>query len=270
VPTVSSDLEGDLELARAAAREAGEILRKHFGTALDVRLKEVDQPVTIADLESDRALRERLLAATPGYSWVSEEGTPLRGRGERQWVVDPLDGTANFVRGIPEFAVSVGLVERGTPVVGVVYNPMSDELYDARRGGGAYRNGKGVAAASWPAARPLLLASRSELDRGEIPPLPVPWSVAPLGGTALKMARIADGSAHVYLSFGLKRSWDVCAGEVIAREAGAHPLRIDGTPIACEDDHAGFRGLVVVCRGGEELLPMIRRIAGDAENPTKE
>src|SRR5262249_17965162 len=107
-----------------------------FRAETEVRFKSPDQPVTDADLAADRILHEMLLGARPEYGWLSEEtrDSPERLGRERLWVVDPIDGTNSFVLGIPEFAVSIGLVDRGRPVIGVVYNPATDELYHAVAG----------------------------------------------------------------------------------------------------------------------------------------
>src|SRR5690606_18746369 len=135
------------------------------------------QPVTAVDVEADRYLREVLGGARPAYGWISEESDPRTWRsGERVWIVDPLDGTGNFVAGSPEFAVSIGLVERGTPVVGVVYYPVADRMYHALRGGGAFRDGSPLGASPGTTARPRLVASPSELAADEIARVPG-WEV---------------------------------------------------------------------------------------------
>src|SRR5690606_14444490 len=131
-PLVVTSLESDVDLALGAARGAGALVRHAFGGRIAVAYKSGGQPVTAVDVEADRYLREVLGGARPAYGWISEESDPRTWRsGERVWIVDPLDGTGNFVAGSPEFAVSIGLVERGTPVVGVVYYPVADWMYHA-------------------------------------------------------------------------------------------------------------------------------------------
>jgi len=218
------DLNTDLELAVTAARAAGEAVMRYFRRDPEVRYKEPDQPVTEADLEADRLLRSLLVGARPAYGWLSEEtaDSPERLGKRRVWVVDPIDGTRSFVEGRPEFSLSIGLADAGRAVLGVVYNPATGELYHALAGGGAFRNGEPIRVAGDAAGgeRQVLLASRTEIGRGQLDPFKEAWEVSPLGSTAYKIARVADGSAAVFLSGGPKAEWDVCGGDVILREAG--------------------------------------------------
>ncbi|MBV9774485.1 MAG: 3'(2'),5'-bisphosphate nucleotidase CysQ, partial [Gemmatimonadetes bacterium] len=188
---LAPDLRADLDLAVAAARAAGEAVMRFFRHGGEVRYKGPEQPVTDADLAADRILRERLLAARPEYGWLSEEtaDSPERLGRRRVWVVDPIDGTNSFVQGIPEFAVCVGLAEEGRAVLGVVYDPATDELYSAAAGGGAFRNGEPIRVSG--AGERRVLASRSELRRGEFAAFREGWSVAPMGSTAYRMAKVA-------------------------------------------------------------------------------
>src|SRR5512135_2883144 len=123
----------DVALAAAAALEAGRAAMSRFGSDLVVTHKAPDQPLTEADLEANRILHERLVGARPDYGWLSEETAddPERLERERVWIVDPIDGTRSFIAGRPEFSISVGVVERGRPMVGVVLNPATGELYAA-------------------------------------------------------------------------------------------------------------------------------------------
>ena len=134
-----TDLEGDLALALGAAAEAGRLVMEAFRTDQDVHHKSPDQPVTEADLQADRLLADRLLAEHPDYGWLSEETVdrPERLARSRVWVVDPIDGTRSFIAGYAEFGISVGLVEDGVPVLGVIQNPAREELFWAVRGGGS-------------------------------------------------------------------------------------------------------------------------------------
>ncbi len=232
----------DLELALAAAHQAGRAIMAAFRSDPDVRHKAPDQPVTDADLEADALLADRLLDARPGYGWLSEETEDDRERLDRDrvWIVDPIDGTRSFIAGYREFAVSVGLAERGRPILGVLYNPALGEVVWAVEGGGTFRardwdggtgGGERVRAVAPRAGeRPILLASRSEIRRGEFDPFLPEWDIQPTGSTAWKMAGTATGPAHGYISRGPKSEWDVAAGAVIVAEAGGtvSDLRGDG------------------------------------------
>ena len=227
----------DLELAWSAVTAAGEAVMRWFGGALEVTFKEPGQPLTEADLEADRILRERLLSGSPEYGWLSEETAdrPDRLARDRVWIVDPIDGTRSFIGGRPEFAISVGLAERGRAILGIVSNPASGEIFWALEGGGAYRRGRGgaetrlrVQADAGPRS---LLASRSELAAGEFDPFRDSWQVLPLGSTAYKLARVAAGDGSAFVSRGPKSEWDVCAGALLVQEAGGVVTDLDGRPI---------------------------------------
>src|SRR5688572_19276644 len=226
----------DLELARRAARAAGEIALHYFGTDLVVQHKSPDQPLTAADLEVDARLREVLLGARPEDGWLSEETAdgPDRLRRRRVWIVDPIDGTRSFIAGRPEFAISIGLAEDGAAVVGVVYNPARDELFWAIRGAGAYvQEGSGAAerlavSERQPGQPAVMLASRSEIAAGGFDPFHDGWSIEPLGSTAYKLALIAWGRGEIFLSRGPKSEWDVCGGVLLVQEAGGRVTDVDG------------------------------------------
>lgn len=235
-------LAADLELARGAALEACGVVARHFRGALEVRFKDADQPVTQADLDADAVLRRRLLVERPGYGWVSEESAETAAApGAPVWMVDPIDGTNSFVAGVPEFAVCVGLVRDGVAVLGVVANPATGVVYHAVAGGGAFRDDLPIRLRP-PSARPTMVVSRSEHERGRFAHLSA-WEVALCGSTAIKMCRVAEGAADGYLSYGPKNPWDVCAAEVIVREAGGVVRRRDGGPINY-DTPGGWSGLV--------------------------
>ena len=242
----SADLQSDLDLALRAAHAAAGVIRPAFRAEMEVRYKDPDQPVTDADEDADRVIREVLIGARPEYGWLSEEtaDSPERLGVRRLWVVDPIDGTNSFVRGIPEFAVSIGLVEDGRAVLGVVCNPATDEVYHAVEGGGAFRNGEPIrVTATAPGDTPRVLCSRSELGRGELGGFAASCTVHPLGSTAYKMVKVADGTGDAFVSFGPKHEWDVCGAEVIVREAGGEVSGLDGRPFRYNQPRPSWRGV---------------------------
>lgn len=244
----------------------------YFRTDTEVRLKSPDQPVTAADLEADALLERKLLEARPGDGWLSEETVDRPDRLERSrvWVVDPLDGTRSFVGGYPEFAVSVALVEGGEAVVGVIYNPARAEVYWAIRGGGAYRatdwsggvaDGQRLRLAEPAAgARPSLLASRTEIGRGELEPFAEAWTIEPLGSTAYKLAGVAAGLGAAFISLGPKSEWDVAAGGLIVEEAGGLATDLRGSRLRYNRPDPYVHGIVCAARGPHGTL--LERIAG--------
>jgi myo-inositol-1(or 4)-monophosphatase len=173
--------------------------------------------VTAADRAADAFLFRELRSSYPA-GWLSEERAddPSRLGDRLVWIVDPLDGTREFVAGVPEYTISVALVEDGEPVMGVIHHPASGDLFHAERSGGAFRNNERISVGEGRA----VAASRTEVRDGEFAPFADEWEVRPSGSTALKLAHVAAGGAAVTWSRGPKWEWDVCAGALLVNEAG--------------------------------------------------
>ena len=220
----------ELGAAVEAARAAGEIIAGLYRGDYRVKEKSRGDPVTTADLMANGAIREILAARFPEDAWLSEEDADDSGRLERSrvWIVDPLDGTREFIRGIPEFCVSVGLVVDAEPVLGVIYHPLRTELFDAVRGGGARMNGQTLRV-STPVSeeRPRLLVSRSE-PRRRLAELAREFVLEPMGSIACRLAAVARGQADATLTFRRVKEWDVCAGIVLVEEAGGRTMTAHG------------------------------------------
>jgi len=236
-----------LELAREAALEAGRLVMSYYKDSYEVMEKGANNPVTTADLEADRALRRILLEGAPGSGWLSEEtaDSPQRLAAEEVWVVDPIDGTKEFILGIPEFAISIGLAARGEVVAGVVYNPARDELFLAERGAGARLNGEAIHVtdrSSLAGAR--LDASRSECRRGEFEPYSGGFEVREVGSIAYKLARVAAGLADVTWSLGPKNEWDIAAGVLLVEEAGGRATDPEGGAFLFNQPKTKVKGIL--------------------------
>jgi len=224
--------EHELSVALEAAREGGAILKHHYEHGTRSWEKSEDNPVTLADLEADRAIAARLGAAFPGDAILSEETIRDDGRLEcpRVWIVDPMDGTKEFTKRIPEFAVSIALTEAGEPVVGVIFNPVADIAVWATRDGGAFRNSESASVS--PCERledAVVIASRTEISRDQFAPYEG-WfkELRPVGSIAWKLACIACGDGDLNISVAPKNEWDVCAGDLLVREAGGVYIDFDG------------------------------------------
>jgi myo-inositol-1(or 4)-monophosphatase len=216
-------VNGELETAREAARAAGQILLRYYGGGVKVREKAVDNPVTAADLESNELLRSTILKAFPSDGWLSEETADSEERldKKRVWIVDPLDGTKEFINEIPEFCVCIALVEDGQPRIAVEYNPVRDELFHASKGGGAFLNGEPIHVSKQADLRHArVLASRSEEARGEWDPYQPLMKVELTGSVAYKFALVASGRHDATFTLTPKNEWDVCAGTLLVTEAG--------------------------------------------------
>jgi myo-inositol-1(or 4)-monophosphatase len=264
----------DLERALSAAWSAGEAIMTSFRQVVDVRQKGPDQPVTAADLAANEALAGGLLGAEPDAGWLSEESVDAADRlgRDRVWIVDPLDGTRSFIGGYREFAVSVALVEGGEVALGVVYNPARDDLFWAIRGGGAYRvrhwrggpfEGQRLSLPPPdPRARGCVLASRTEIRRGELVPFQELWDVRPLGSTAYKLVVVAAGAGHAFVSRGPKSEWDVAAGGLVLEEAGGLVTDVRGDRLRYNRPDPYVHGVVAAHPAvHQELLNTISRLS---------
>ena len=215
----------EARVAREAAQAGGEVVARHAAAnRRAARDKSDDNPVTAADLEANAAICARLRAAFPADALLSEETADRseRLRAERVWIVDPLDGTKEFVEGVPQYCVSVALAERGRPVAGCVFDPSTGESFWAAAGEGA-RFGEARMAVSRETslAKCVVLSSRTEMKRGQVESFrPLVARIEPVGSVALKLAWIAASRADLWISAAPKSEWDVCAGDLLVREAG--------------------------------------------------
>jgi myo-inositol-1(or 4)-monophosphatase len=214
-----SDILARIEAAIAASRT---VFARFTPGAIETEYKIGHDPVTEADRALDAVLRQALLR--DGEGWLSEESVddPIRLQSSRVWVVDPLDGTREFVKGIPEFCVSIGFVENGRPVAGGIYNPATDETFLGSIESGVTYNGK----PAHPSQRTsvegaVVLASRSEVKRGEWKPFEnAAFTIRPMGSVAYKLALVAAGLADITFTLTPKNEWDVVAGAALVLSAG--------------------------------------------------
>lgn len=243
------DLTTLLEETARVAAEAGELIQRVRAEGFETARKDDRSPVTRADREADSLLKARLLALAPA-AWLSEETADSEARqGEsRLWVVDPLDGTKEFTKGLPEYSVAIALVEHGEPLLGVVHNPSTRQTFTAARGHGARRNGDRIGVREGD----VLLASRSEIAGGEFEPFEAGWQVRPVGSIEYKLALIAAGEAAVTFSRGPKHEWDVCAGALIVREAGGIATDLFGDALRFNQPFPKVKGILAGAPGAYE------------------
>jgi myo-inositol-1(or 4)-monophosphatase len=222
-----------------AARQAARTLKRDFGEVenLQVSLKGPANFVTAADRRAEEVLLEELQRARPGYGFLGEEGGKREGTDTTHtWIVDPLDGTSNFLHSIPHFAISIALEREGAIVAGVIYNPVTDELFTAERGKGAFLNDrrlrvagrKRLADAVVACGLPHLGRGHLELARKEM--AAVQGKVAGLrrfGSATLDLAWVAAGRFDAYWERDLS-PWDMAAGLIIVREAGGFATDLAG------------------------------------------
>ena len=228
-------------------KAAGAVIMGFYRASFEVRDKKPDNPVTDADFAADQLLKERLLELLPEAGWLSEEtvDNPMRLLKEYVWVVDPLDGTKEFVMGIPEFSISVGLVQDGRPQLAVIFNPATDELYSTSRGGGVSYNGEAAETSDRTTLEGAqVVASRSEWNRGEFEPFNDLIEPEIVGSIAYKLARVAAGQADATWSRGPKNEWDICAGTLLVVEGGGSCVDLDGKEIFFNRPRPKVNGII--------------------------
>ncbi|MGE3147237.1 MAG: inositol monophosphatase family protein [Pseudorhodoplanes sp.] len=248
-----------------AARKAARGLARDFGEVekLQVSLKGPANFVSAADRRAEETLREELLAARPGYSFLGEEGGRIEGPDKTHtWIVDPLDGTTNFLHGIPHFAISIGLERENILVAGLVYNPISDEMFLAERGKGAFLNDQRLRVAGRKNMSDAVVScGLPHLGRGGLEEFRNEFAIVQekvaglrrFGAAALDLAYIAAGRFDIYWERNLS-PWDMAAGTLLVREAGGFVTDLDGADSMFAKRH--------ICAGNEalqaELLKLLK------------
>ena len=253
-----------------AVMKAARSLKRDFGEVenLQVSRKGPGDFVSAADRKAEGILHDALKKARPDYGLVMEEAGVVEGTDKtHRWHIDPLDGTTNFLHGLPQFCISVGLEREGQAVAGVIYNPASDEMFIAERGKGAYLNNRRIrVAARRDMIDALVISGTPHMGRGNHPQyvrelsavMAAAGGLRRLGAAALDLAYVACGRADAYWERGL-HSWDMAAGIVIVREAGGFASDLRGSDAILDSgnvvagNEAIHRQLLSVLRDGGGL-----------------
>jgi myo-inositol-1(or 4)-monophosphatase len=221
-----------------AARKAARSLVHDFGEVehLQVSLKGPADFVSTADHQAERILRTEIAKARPGYGFLMEESGETRGDGKHRWIVDPLDGTTNFLHGIPHFAISIALEREQEIVAGLVYDPMKDEMFFAEKGAGAFVNEKRLRVSARQHLGDSVIGTGIPFrKRGDHPyylklleaVMGNTAGVRRMGAAALDLAYVAAGRFDGFFEIGLS-PWDLAAGIILVREAGGYVTEIGG------------------------------------------
>ena len=227
-------LDGNLALAKKAAQKAGNVAMSYFQTSkYEIKDKSFNNPVTTADHQANKVIKEILFQDDSSCGWLSEETVDSDDRlaNDYVWVVDPIDGTKEFIDGVPQFSISIALVHLGDPIIGVIYNPSTDELFSASRSMGSYYNDKRVKCLKHNKELTALV-SRSEVKKGL-------WdeyknnfkNLRPIGSVAYKLGLIGAGVGDVFVTLRPKNEWDICAGHCIINESGGVLFDLNGKSI---------------------------------------
>ncbi len=232
-----------IEILKNTALEASAIVRKGFSENKDITHKGTVDLVTQYDVATEQFILEKLQAAFPEHTLIGEESHQgnFGQKFDKAIYIDPIDGTTNFVHGVPHVAISIGVYEQGQGIMGVVYNPILDELYAAEIGQGAYLNDQAIQVSTQTELQQALIATGfpySKVERGADfdwvmntmnNMLPNVRDIRRLGSAALDLCYVARGVMDGYYESFLK-PWDAAAGIIIAREAGALITSVDGSP----------------------------------------
>jgi len=256
-----------LNVMIAAARKAGRPLIRDFGELenLQISMKGPADFVTTADKRTERMLIEELSKARPGYGFLGEEGGVIEGRDKtHRFIIDPIDGTTNFMHGIPHFAISIALEREGQLVSGVVYNPVTDDLFTAEKSHGAYLNDKrlrvaarkDLASAVFGTGLPFLGKeghARASAETAHV--MNVTAGIRRMGAASLDLAYVAAGRFDGFWEHGLQ-SWDMAAGIILVREAGGMVSDMRGSDQMMNDG-------AIIC-ANETLHPKLLKLLKDA------
>ncbi len=223
----------------AAARKAARSLLRDYGEVenLQVSRKGPADFVSSADLKAEKTLRAELKKARPGFGFLLEEGGEVAGDDKSQrWIIDPIDGTTNFLHGIPNFCISIALERDGELVAGVVYQPLGDEMFHAEKGAGAFLNERRLRVSARRKLEDTLIATGipfhgrpgHEVFLKELAAvMPTVAGIRRFGSAALDLAYVAAGRCDGYWEAGIK-PWDIAAGVVLVRESGGYVTDYDG------------------------------------------
>jgi myo-inositol-1(or 4)-monophosphatase len=217
-------MEKELEILIEVMKLAGQTVLDMAGKGVSIHTKSDHSPVTTADLAVDRLIHEAIARHFPSDGWLSEERPDAIERltKKRVWIVDPIDGTRAFIKNVPQFCISVALVENGSPIIGAILNPSTDELFTAIRGRGVRFTGEhGEASKSTRSGvLPLVLVNPWELRHGRLDALSREAHCRPVGSIAYALAHVAAGRAAAAVMLEGGNEWDVAAGMLLIEESG--------------------------------------------------
>jgi len=242
-----TDTQRYLDVATSAALLAGKILSGHFEKGVSSTEKgsagQSQGLVTVADLEAEKAIIEAIQNSFPDHAFLAEESLATGNNDDKLWVIDPLDGTNNFAHGIPHFAVSIAYWHQGAPVVGVILDPIRNDLFVAVRGSGATLNGKPIAVADCLSIGEAMIATGFYYDRGEMMSRTLGCieslflnqirGIRRMGAAALDLAWVACGRYGAFFELTLS-PWDYAAGRLLVTEAGGQFTDCAGSEVRLE------------------------------------
>jgi myo-inositol-1(or 4)-monophosphatase len=254
-----------LEELKELCVETGSFIRDNFRkvTDSDIITKEKNSLVSYVDKEAEKRIIEKLVELIPDTGFHTEEDAVDNIQKEKQWIVDPLDGTTNFIAGIPHFSISIALKEGKEVTLGVVYNVMLDDLYTAFRGGGAFLNGQAIKVAIYSTLDDAVIATGFPYDKSKIDEklmgalnhyVKDARALRRLGSAALDLCFMAQGTFHLYYERFLN-AWDIAAGAIIVEEAGGKICDFEGGRSFLEKGE-----IITYCPGMDEEVGVLKSL----------
>jgi len=260
----------EFEVLKEALGEAGKIAKKYYGK-IGYDLKGRGNLVTKADFESQKKITQIISSAFPSHAFLAEEKQPgLNCEGRFKWVIDPIDGTANYAHTFPHSGISVALTDKGIPVLGGVLDFSRDEMFYAQKGKGAFLNGKKIHVSKIAKLEDSLLVTGFPFERKDIEFVHIPvfknflmicHDVRRTGAASLDLCWTAAGRLDGYWEFSLN-PWDVCAGKLILEEAGGRVSGFDGKPWRRLETY-GAQTVASNAKIHGQMIKVIRETLGD-------
>jgi len=239
-------MDREIAVVQAAVHEAGQQVLQLAAHGFETHIKHDRSPVTTADLAVNRILQQTLLHAFPGDGWLSEEtpDDPARLKKSRVWVIDPIDGTKYFMTGVPQYAISVALVEEQRPTCAVIYNPATNELFTAIKGRGAWLNQNRLRVRADVPAQPAILVNPSGHRRDAFRVIDDAVECRPMGSIAYTLALVAAGRSDGTINVDRLNEWDIAAGVLLIEEAGGCWSDMTGSPVPFNQLKTAIRGVL--------------------------
>ena len=238
--------ESEMLVLHQIVRDAGKRVLELEQQGIDITIKSDQSQVTTADFEVDRILKEQLLSRYPNDGWLSEE-TPddkQRLHKRRVWILDPIDGTRNFISKIPEYAISLALVDNHEPVLAVIFNPAKDEMFSAVKSKGAFLNDQPIHVKTAATDQTTCLISISPHQQKMLQALAPEITFQDFGSIAYALAIQASGQVDMTLNPGNQNEWDIAAGVLLVQEAGGLVQDRDGQPLCFNQPETTTRGVI--------------------------
>ena len=238
--------KAEVTFLHAVVREVGKRALALAQNGFDITIKPDGSQVTTADLEVDRILKDRLLNAYPEDGWLSEESPDDHQRLEkkRTWILDPIDGTRNFISKIPEYAISIALVVDQEPVIGVIFNPATNEMFSAVKDAGAYLNDIPIRVKNTSTEKLTCLVNLSKSQQTELQALEPAMECQAFGSIAYALALQAAGRIDMTLNPGSQNEWDIAAGVLLVQEAGGTVRDRHWQPIPFNQSNTTIQGVL--------------------------